>query len=56
MGVIGKVKEKIGFAKQEYRYECIDCKEVFQSTIPGEELVRCPQCGSENQAKLGEVT
>jgi Zn finger protein HypA/HybF involved in hydrogenase expression len=56
MGVIGKAKEKLGLSKQEYRYECHDCDEVFTSTIPGEQLVRCPECGSENQTKLGEVT
>lgn len=56
MGVISKVKQKIGLSKQKYRYECLDCEAVFTSAIPGKELVRCPECGSENQTTLGKVT
>lgn len=55
MGIISEAKQRLGFQSQEYRYECNDCGKQFESAIPGEALVRCSKCGSENQTKLGEV-
>lgn len=52
MGIVSKVKETFSFSKEEYKYECDNCGERFESTLAAPALVNCPACGAENPAKL----
>ena len=57
MGIVTKIAAKVGLASTEtYSYECDNCGELFDSTVPSPSLVTCPNCDAERPTAITDTS